>query len=185
MLVHPNSRNTRCIAQPGLMTVFGEVAHFPAVVARVTGRRRLLWWPDCQLLLLLWCWWSAVVLLLLWLLLWAIAPELRRRAARLSRGRGVDHAVLRGSTARTASGGSGHYPLPLLLFGRFTGLHGALLVDGSTCQLIVCQVLGENQAILQLNSEPLAKELGLLGIRINMVGPVLCQIVEFLDILVD
>jgi hypothetical protein len=88
------------------MTVLGEVADFPTIVARVTGRRRLLWWPNYQLLLLL-CWWSVVgLLLLLLLLLWAIAPELRQRAARLSRERGVDHAVLRGSTARTASGGS-------------------------------------------------------------------------------
>jgi hypothetical protein len=39
--------------------------------------------------------------------------------------------------------------------------------------------------ILQLNSEPLAKELGLLRISINMVTPVLCQIVEFLNILID
>jgi hypothetical protein len=39
--------------------------------------------------------------------------------------------------------------------------------------------------ILQLNSEPLAKELSLLRITINMVNPVLCQIVEFLNILVD
>jgi hypothetical protein len=92
--------------------VLGEAANFLAIVARITGRRKLLWWPDCHLLLLL-CWWSAVVLLLLcwWsavalLLLWAIAPELWHRAARLSRGWGVDHAVLWGSTARTASGGS-------------------------------------------------------------------------------
>jgi hypothetical protein len=105
MLVHPNSWNTRCIAQPGLTTVLGEVADLPAIVARVTGKRKLLGWPDCHLLLLL-CWRSAVVLLLLLLLLWAIAPELRRRAALLSRGRGVDHTVLQGSTARTASGGS-------------------------------------------------------------------------------
>jgi hypothetical protein len=96
MLVHPNSWNTRCIAQPRLMTVLGEVANFLAIVARVTGRRRLLGWPDCQLLLLLLCWWSVVVLLLL-LLLWAIAPELRWRAAGLSRGWGVDHAYFRGA----------------------------------------------------------------------------------------
>jgi hypothetical protein len=38
---------------------------------------------------------------------------------------------------------------------------------------------------MQLNSEPLAKELGLLRICINMVAPVLRQIVEFLNILVD
>jgi hypothetical protein len=106
VLVHPNSWNMRCIAQPGLMTVLGEVADFPAIIARVTGRRKLLWWPDCHLLLLLLlCWWGVVVLLLL-LLLWVIAPELRRRAARLSHRQGVDHAVLQGSTARTASGGS-------------------------------------------------------------------------------
>jgi hypothetical protein len=104
MLVHPNSWNMRCIAQPGLMTVLGEVTNFPAIVARVTGRRKLLGWPDCHLLLLLLCWRSAVVLLLL--LLWAIALELWQRAARMSRGWGVDHVVLRGSTARTSSGGS-------------------------------------------------------------------------------
>jgi hypothetical protein len=39
--------------------------------------------------------------------------------------------------------------------------------------------------ILQLNSEPLAKELGLLYISINMVTPILRQIIEFLNILVD
>jgi hypothetical protein len=38
--------------------------------------------------------------------------------------------------------------------------------------------------ILQLNSEPLAKELDLLHIGINMVNPVLRQIVEFLNILI-
>jgi hypothetical protein len=103
MLVHPNSWNTRCIAQPELATVLGEVANFLAIVARVTGRRKLLWRPDCHLLLLLLCWRGVVVLLLL---LWAIAAELWWRTARLSHGWGVDHAVLQGSTARTASGGS-------------------------------------------------------------------------------
>jgi hypothetical protein len=39
--------------------------------------------------------------------------------------------------------------------------------------------------ILQLNSEPLAKELNLLYISIHMVTPVLRQIVEFLNILID
>jgi hypothetical protein len=120
----------RCIAQLGLTTVLGEVADFPTIVARVTSRCKLLWWHDCHLLLLL-CWWSAVVLLLLW----AVALELWRRAGQLSRGWGVDHAVLWGSTARTASGGSWH--CPLLLFSRFIGLHGALLVNGSTCKLVV------------------------------------------------
>jgi hypothetical protein len=73
MLVHPNSWNMRCIAQFGLMTILGEVVNFPAIVAWVTGRCKLLWWPDCHLLLLL-CWRGAVVLLLL-RLLWVIAPE--------------------------------------------------------------------------------------------------------------
>jgi hypothetical protein len=73
MLVHPNSWNTRCIAQPGLTTVLDEVTNFPTVVARVIGRCKLLWWPDCHLLLLLLCWQNVIVLLLL---LWAIAPEL-------------------------------------------------------------------------------------------------------------
>jgi hypothetical protein len=45
--------------------------------------------------------------------------------------------------------------------------------------------MGENQTILQLNSEPLVKELDLLCISINMVTPVLCQIVELLDVLID
>jgi hypothetical protein len=43
----------------------------------------------------------------------------------------------------------------------------------------------EDQAILQLNSEPLAKELGLLCISINMVTPVLHQVVELLGVLID
>jgi hypothetical protein len=60
------------------------VADFPAIIARVTGRCKLLWRPDYHLLLLLLCWRSTVVLLLLlcWqsvvvlllLLLWAITP---------------------------------------------------------------------------------------------------------------
>jgi hypothetical protein len=65
----------------GLATVFGEVVDVPVIVARVTGRCELLWWPDCHLLLLL-CWKSAVVLLLLRV----VAPELWWRSARLSRG---------------------------------------------------------------------------------------------------
>jgi hypothetical protein len=118
--MHPYLHNFFILVKSGCYT---------AIVARVTGRRKLLRRSDCHLLLLL-CWWSAVVLLLL---LWAIAPELWRRAAWLSRGWGVDHTVLRGSTARTASGGSRHCPLPFLLFNRFTGLNGALLVNSSSC----------------------------------------------------
>jgi hypothetical protein len=102
MMVHLDCWNTWCIALLGLVTIFGEVADFLTIVARVTGRCELLWWPDCHLLLPL-CWKSAVVLLLLWV----VAPELWRRSARLSCGWCVDHVVLRwGGTARTASGGS-------------------------------------------------------------------------------
>jgi hypothetical protein len=129
MLVHPNSWNTRCIALLGLATVFGEVVDFTTIVAWVTGRCKLLWWPDYHLLLLL-CWRSAAILLLL---LRVVALELWWSAARLSHGWCIDHAVLQGRTARTASGGSRHGLLRLLLFSRFTGLHGALLVNGGTC----------------------------------------------------
>jgi hypothetical protein len=39
--------------------------------------------------------------------------------------------------------------------------------------------------MLQLNSEPLVKGLDLLCIGIQMVTPVLCQIVELLNVLID
>jgi hypothetical protein len=65
MLIHPNSWNMRCITLLGLMIVLGEVADFLAIVAWVTSRCKLLWWPDYHLLLLLLCWMSVVVLLLL------------------------------------------------------------------------------------------------------------------------
>jgi hypothetical protein len=39
--------------------------------------------------------------------------------------------------------------------------------------------------ILQLNSKPLAKELNLLHICIDMVTLVLCQVVELLSVLID
>jgi hypothetical protein len=39
--------------------------------------------------------------------------------------------------------------------------------------------------ILQLNIEPLAKEFSLLFIGIHMVTPILCQIVELLNVLID
>jgi hypothetical protein len=127
MLIHPNCWEARCIALLRLMAVFGEVTDLPTIVARVSSRRELLWWPDCHLLLLL-CWRRAIILLLLW----AVAPELWQRSARLCWWWCIDHAVHRRSTARTASGGSWHGPLPLLLFSLFTCLHGALLVNGGT-----------------------------------------------------
>jgi hypothetical protein len=39
--------------------------------------------------------------------------------------------------------------------------------------------------ILQLNSKPLVKELDLLRISIDMVSPVLHQVVELLSVLID
>jgi hypothetical protein len=127
MLIHPNCWKARCITLLGLTTIFGEVADLPAIVAWVIDRCQLLWWPDCHLLLLL-CWRRAVVQLVLR----AVAPELWQRSMRQSRGWCIDQAVLRRSTARTTTGGSWHGPLPLLLYGCFTCLHGALLVNGGT-----------------------------------------------------
>jgi hypothetical protein len=98
MLIHPNCWEVRFIALLGLMAVFGEVTDLPLIVARVTGRHELLWWPDCHLLH-----WRRVVVLLL---LWAVAPELWRRSALLSHEWCIDHVVLGRSTARIASGGS-------------------------------------------------------------------------------
>jgi hypothetical protein len=128
LLIHPNCWEAWCIALLGLTAVFGEVTDLPAIVAHVTSMRELLWWPDCHLLLLL-CWRRVIVLMLLR----AVAPELWQRSAWLSHRWCIDHAVLQRSTARTASGGSWHGPLPPLLFGRFTSLHDALLVNDSTC----------------------------------------------------
>jgi hypothetical protein len=71
------------------------------------------------------------VTILLLLELWAVDLELWRTAW-LSHGWGVNHVVHQGSTTGTTSGGSWHDPLPLLMLGRFTGLHGALLIDGGT-----------------------------------------------------
>jgi hypothetical protein len=55
MLIHPNCWEARCIALLVLMAVFGEVTNLPAIVAQVTSRCELVWWPDCHLLLLLLC----------------------------------------------------------------------------------------------------------------------------------
>jgi hypothetical protein len=39
--------------------------------------------------------------------------------------------------------------------------------------------------ILQLNSEPHVKELGFLLVRINVMTPILCQVIELLGALID
>jgi hypothetical protein len=129
MLVHPNSWNTRCIILLRLTTVLREVADFSIIVARVTDRCKLLWWPDCHLLLLLLWWRSAVVLLLL---LRAVAPELWWRATWLSRRWCIDHAVLRGSTIRTASRGSRH---ALFLFFSSATSHAFMVPSWSMAAL--------------------------------------------------
>jgi hypothetical protein len=85
---------------------------------------------------------------------------------------GIHHTVLRRSTdGLTTSGGSQHDPL--LLFSLSTGLHGSLLVNGSSYQIIVGQVGEQVQAVLQLDSEPLAEELTFLCIQVDVVRPVL------------
>jgi hypothetical protein len=124
----PQLLGSKVIVLLGLMTVIGEVSDIPTIVARVTSRCELLWWPDCHLLLLLLCWRRVIVLLLQ-----AVALELWQRSAWLSHGWCIDHAVLQSSTARTASRRSWHDPLSLLLSGHFIVLHGALLVNGGTC----------------------------------------------------
>jgi hypothetical protein len=60
-----------------------------------------------------------------------VAPE-RWRSVWLSHGWILNHAVLQGSTTSTASEGSWHGPLPLLLLGHFRGPHGALLISSCT-----------------------------------------------------
>jgi hypothetical protein len=44
---------------------------------------------------------------------------------------------------------------------------------------------GEDLAILQLYSEPLAEELNLLLVSIHMMCPILCEVVELLAVLID
>jgi hypothetical protein len=87
-----------------------------------------------------------------------------------------------GSTARTTFGGSSHSPL--LLLSHFTSLHSALLINGSASQVIVRQAQILNQAVLQLNIEPFAIELGLLRVSVNMMPTVLCQVVKLLIVVI-
>jgi hypothetical protein len=70
------------------------------------------------------------VLLLLGLKLLVISPGLWRLVW-LSHGWRINHVVLWWSTAGTTSGGSRLRPLPLLFLCCLTGLHGALLINGS------------------------------------------------------
>jgi hypothetical protein len=92
--------------------------------------------------------------------------------------------VLLWSTISTTYGGSWHGPLLLLFLSHLTSLHGALLVNVSPGKVIVGQVQVLNQAVLQLNIEPLAIELSHLGIAINMMPIVLSQVVKLLGVLI-
>jgi hypothetical protein len=124
-----------------------------------------------------------MVVLLLLLELQAVAPSLWR-SVQLSHGGHVNHAVLQWSTARTSPGGSWHGPLSLLFLCCLTSLHGALLIYGGTGQVIVRQAQILNQAVLQLNIEPLAVELSFLCISVNMVPTILCHVVKLLSVVI-
>jgi hypothetical protein len=102
----------------------------------------------------------------------------------LSHGWRVNQAILRWSTARTTSGGSWRGPLLLIFLSRLTSPHGTLLVNGGAGKVIVGQVQVLNQAVLLLNIEPLAIELGLLSIPVNIISTVLCQDVKLLGVLI-
>jgi hypothetical protein len=56
---------------------------------------------------------------------------------------------------------------------------------GCYSQLIVGQIWGYDQMILQLYVEPLVEELRLLLIRVNVVCPILCEVFEVLAVLID
>jgi hypothetical protein len=45
--------------------------------------------------------------------------------------------------------------------------------------------MGKNEAVLQLNCEPLAIELCLLLVGVNVVTTVLCQVVELMGVLIN
>jgi hypothetical protein len=117
----------------------------------------LLWWPDYNLLQR---WGRSTVELLLLLLLfllllllrllslelsrlelWMIAPILLLLwSTQLTPRRGIHHAVLQRSTARTTTAHkSRHHLLPLFLIGLSNSLHHPLLVNGCTCQLVIRQ----------------------------------------------
>jgi hypothetical protein len=81
-------------------------------------------------------WAIALILLLLW-------------STQLTPRRGIHHAVLGRSTARTTTASvSRHHLLSLFLIGLSNGLHHALLIDGCTCQLIVRQAREMHEALL-------------------------------------
>jgi hypothetical protein len=148
LLIDHGCRSSWRIALLGQTTFSSKMTHFPTVEAGKVVGGKLLWWPGGSLL---WqrcrCTIELLLLLLLRLLLqelpqldlWAIDPILLLLwSTQLTPRWGIHHVVLWRSTARTtAASGSSHHPLPLFLIGLNNGLHHPLLVNGSTCQLIV------------------------------------------------
>jgi hypothetical protein len=98
---------------------------------------------------------------------------------------GIHHVIFQRSTDRsTASKESRHDPLPLPLFDVSTCLHRPLLVYGSTCQVIVGQVGGLDQMVLQLDGEPLVEHVSFLLFPADMLGPILGEGVELASVVI-
>jgi hypothetical protein len=187
LLVYHGCRISRRVALLGQDAFLSEVAHLPTVEAWKVASGKLLWWPDGSLLR----WWGRgmVELLLLRLLLllelsrlklWAMATVLLLVwSTQLTPTWGIHHTILQRSTGRTTTAcRSRHQLLPLFLIGLSNGLHHPLLVNGRTCQLVVQQAREMHQALLQVDGEPCAVQVGLLLIRVNMVCAILSQGVE-------
>jgi hypothetical protein len=185
LLVYHGCQSSRRVALLGQAAFPSEMAHLTAVEAWKVAGGKLLWWPDGNLLR----WWGrGMVELLLRLLLllelsqlklWAMAPVLLLWSTQLTPRWGICHTVLQRSTARTTTAcRSRHQLLPLFLIGLSNGLHHPLLVNGSTCQLVVRQAREMHQALLQVDGEPCAVQVGFLLIRVDVVGAILSQGVE-------
>jgi hypothetical protein len=149
------------------MAFLGEVPNLPSIVGRVPHYCYLLWCLSCSLLL--WSERSVAILLLLKFL--TVALELRR-SAWLFHGRHVNNAELWWRSCRPTSDGSWHGPLPLLILGRFTSLHYALLKSGGAGEVVVRHVQIMDQVVQQLDIDPFAIELGLHSIIVDMMPTV-------------
>jgi hypothetical protein len=189
LLIDHGCQSPQRVALLGQAAFLSEVAHRPAVEAWKVAGGKLLWWPDGSLL---W-WWSRgtvelLMLLLLRLLLlellrlelWAITPIMLLLWLRqLTLGWGIHHMILWRNTARnTTASRSRHHPLSLFLIGLSNGLHHPLLVDGCIRQLVVRQAREMHQALLQMDGEPRTVQVGLVFIRVDVVGPILSKSVE-------
>jgi hypothetical protein len=190
LLVYHGCRSSQRVALLGQAEFPSEVAHLAAVEAWKVAGEKLLWWSDGSLLR----WWGTGTVELLLLLLqrlllllelsrlklWAMAPVLLLLwSTQLTPRWGIHHMVLRRSTDRTTTAcRSRHQLLPLFLIGLSNDLHHSLLVNGRTCQLVVRQAREMHQALLQADGEPCMVQVGLLLIRVDVVGAILSQGVE-------